>query len=226
MPTTTSNAPSRPLVTAFAAVLLLALLGLAGCGSDEQGAGPTSQDAGSSGERISLVDEGDALRWGDGSYGVVLAHGAAFDAASWQDQAVAIAEQGATVVAVEDLTTEAMTTAVERLREDGAEEVALVGGSAGADAALRLLSEQPDLVDRVVTLSANSVVEGLGEQPKLFIASEDESVAEVSEQLAATAPGDDNEVLLLPGSDHAQHLFDGDQADAALDALLRALDPR
>ena len=225
MPTTTSNAPSRPLVTAFAAVLLLALLGLAGCGSDEQGASPTG-DGGASGERISLVDEGDALRWGDGSYGVVLAHGAAFDAASWQEQAVAIVEQGATVVAVEDLTAEAMTTAVERLREDGAEEVALVGGSAGADAALRLLSEQPELVDRVVTLSANSVVEGLGEQPKLFIASEDESVAEVSEQLAATAPGDDNEVLLLPGSDHAQHLFDGDQAEAALDALLRALDPR
>ncbi|GHJ57503.1 hypothetical protein NOK12_00230 [Nocardioides sp. OK12] len=226
MPTTTSTAPSRLLVTAFAAGLLLALLGLAGCGSDEQGASPTSQDAGASGERISLVDEGDALRWGDGSYGVVLAHGAAFDAASWQEQAVAIAEQGATVVAVEDLTAEAMAAAVERLREDGAEEVALVGGSAGADAALRLLSERPDLVDRVVTLSANSVVEGLGEQPKLFIASEDEPVAEVSEQLAATAPGDDNEVLLLPGSDHAQHLFDGDQAEAALDALLRALDRR
>ena len=213
----------RPIhLTAVLAVLLAALLA---CGTDEpapSGGGSTGGE--SSGERISLVDDGDALRWGDGSYGVVLAHGAAFDAASWQDQAEVMADQGNSVIAVEDLTSEAMTAAVERLRQDGAESVALVGGSAGADAALRLLSEQPDLVDRVVMLSANSTVEGLGDQPKLFIASEDESVADVSTELAETAPGD-NEVLLLPGSDHAQNIFDGAQADRALDALLGAVAP-
>ncbi len=32
-----------------------------------------------------------ALQWGDGGYGVVLAHGAACDAASWEEQAAAIA---------------------------------------------------------------------------------------------------------------------------------------
>jgi hypothetical protein len=34
---------------------------------------------------------------------VVPAHGATRDAASWQEQATAMAEQGATVVAVEDI---------------------------------------------------------------------------------------------------------------------------
>ena len=222
MPSVISR-PRRLHLTAVLAMLLAALLA---CGSDEPAPSTGGSTGGeSSGERISLVDDGDALRWGDGSYGVVLAHGAAFDAASWQDQAEAMAEQGNSVIAVEDLTSEAMTTAVERLRQDGAESVALVGGSAGADAALRLLSEQPDLVDRVVMLSANSTVEGLGDQPKLFIASEDESVADVSTELAETAPGD-NEVLLLPGSDHAQNIFDGDQAEPALEALLDAVAPQ
>ncbi len=218
--------PRRPLMAAVLAMLLTALLA---CGTDEPApstGGSTGATGGQpSGERISLVDDGDALRWGDGSYGVVLAHGAAFDAASWQDQAEAMADQGNSVVAVEDLTPEAVTAAVDRLRDEGAESVALVGGSAGADAALRLLSEDPDLVDRVVMLSANSTVEGLGDQPKLFIASEDESVADVSTELAESAPGD-NDVLLLPGSDHAQHVFDGDQAEPALEALLGAVAPQ
>ena len=220
-----AHRPARhPAAVAIVAVVLGALLGLTACGSDEPATTTGTAGGESSGERISLVDDGDALRWGDGSYGVVLAHGAAFDAASWQDQAEVMADQGNSVIAVEDLTSEAMTAAVERLRQDGAESVALVGGSAGADAALRLLSEQPDLVEQVVMLSANSTVEGLGDQPKLFIASEDESVADVSTELAETAPGD-NEVLLLPGSDHAQNIFDGAQADRALDALLGAVAP-
>lgn len=101
----------------------------------------------------------------------MLAHGAAFDAASWQDQAEAMADQGNSVLAVEDLTPEAMTAAVDRLR------------------------------------------------------GEDESVADVATELAESAPGD-NDVLLLPGSDHAQHVFDGDQAEPALEALLGAVAPQ
>ncbi|ANH38445.1 Alpha/beta hydrolase family protein [Nocardioides dokdonensis FR1436] len=223
MRSTTQRPASRLSRTTLVAVVVAALLVLAACGADEPGEADGTAAEGS-GERISLVDDGDALRWGDGSYGVVLAHGAAFDAASWQDQAVAIADQGASVIAVEDLTPEAMTAAVDLLRDEGAESVALVGGSAGADAALRLLSDEPDLVDQLVTLSVNSVVDGLGDQPKLFIASEEEPVADVSVELAETAPGDDNEVLLLPGADHAQNIFDGEQAEAALTALLERLD--
>ncbi|EKT78411.1 hypothetical protein WSS_A32830 [Rhodococcus opacus M213] len=49
------------------------------------------------------IGGGGALQWDNGEYGVVLAHGAVFDAATWEDQATAIADQGATVVAVEDI---------------------------------------------------------------------------------------------------------------------------
>ncbi len=105
----------------------------------------------------------------------------------------------------------------------GVDDVALVGGSAGADAILQLASEQPDLPDQLVLLSPNRTVEGLGEEPKLFIASEDEPLVEVATELAESAPGEDNTALILPGSAHAQGIFDGDQADEALDAMLERL---
>ena len=154
---------------------------------------------------------------------MVLAHGAAFDAASWQDQATAIAQQGMSVVAVEDITPEAITAAVEQLRDGGSEQVALVGGSAGADAILRLDAEQPGLGDQLVLLSPNVVVEGLGEEPKLFVASRGEPGADVPEQLVAVSPGDDNQVLLVEGDAHAQNIFDTAQGEGVLEALLARL---
>ncbi len=161
--------------------------------------------------------------WGDGGYGVVLAHGAAFDAASWEPQATVIAEAGNTVVAVEDISPDGILAAVEELGSRGIERVALVGASAGADSVLRLAAEQPDLPDQLILLSANTRVEGLGPEPKLFIASEDEAVAEVAVELADSAPGEDNAVELLPGSAHAQHLFDTEQADRVLELVLERL---
>ncbi|SDX95926.1 hypothetical protein SAMN05661080_01856 [Modestobacter sp. DSM 44400] len=202
---------------------LATCLTLASCGGSGQPADSSSQDGGSSGSTIT-INGNDALTWGDGAYGVVLAHGAAFDAASWAQQATAIAEQGATVIAVEDVSPAAIRDAVEHLRDAGISEVALVGGSAGADAILDLASREPDLPDQLILLSPNGTVEGLGEEPKLFIASEDEAVADVSSELAESAPGDENEAKILPGSAHAQNIFDTDQAEPVLDAILERLE--
>lgn len=195
-------------------VALIALLvSVTACG------GPVDDEEGAGGARIEIGDA-DALTWGEGDYGVVLAHGAAFDAVSWEEQAVPLAEAGATVVAVEDISPESIEAVVAQLNEDGIDEVALIGGSAGADAILQLASEQPDLPDQLILLSPNTTVEGLGEQPKLFIASEDEAVADVSEELAASAPGNDNEALILPGSAHAQNIFETDQGDEVLEQMV------
>lgn len=205
---------ARPLL-----VLALALV-FAGCGSGGNDAGGGSEQGSSTG----TATENGALRWGDGDYGVVLAHGAAFDAASWEEQATAIAEQGATVIAVEDISTDGIRAAVDELRSDGIESVALVGGSAGADAILELASSEPNLPDQLILLSPNGTVDGLGSEPKLFIASEDEPVANVSTELAESAPGDDNEAIVLPGSAHAQNIFDTDQAERVLDAILKRIE--
>ncbi|MFC9766312.1 alpha/beta fold hydrolase [Rhodococcus jostii] len=204
---------------ALLALLSLLLAVVVGCSGDDSTPSAGSDTSGTETE----VGGGSALQWGDGEYGVVLAHGAVFDAASWEDQASAIANQGATVIAVEDITPESIAATVASLKDNGHPDVALVGGSAGADAILQLASQQPDLPDQLVLLSPNRVVEGLGSEPKLFIASEDEPVAGVSQQLADGSPGADNKVILLPGSAHGQNIFDGENADAALDAILQRL---
>ncbi len=201
--------------------LVLAALVLAGCSStqtpgDSAGSSPADATRGQ-------VGGNDSLRWGDGARGVVLAHGAAFDAASWSEQAPLIADQGFTVVAVEDISPDAIESAVKALQSEGIEDVALVGGSAGADAILQLASDQPNLPAQLILLSPNSVVDGLGEEPKLFIASEDESVADVSTQLADAGPGSDNMAVLLPGSAHAQNIFDTDQGETVVGLILDRL---
>ncbi len=201
---------------------LCVVLALAGCGGSPETSGSTSAGA-SSGTPISVAGS-PALLWGEGDYGVVLAHGAAFDAASWEEQAVAIAAQGATVIAVESITPEAIREALEQLQSQGVADVALVGASAGADAVLDLASQDQDLADQLVLLSPNSSVDGLGDEPKLFVASRDEAVAQVSTELAESSPGVDNVVEILPGSAHAQHIFTTDQAGPLLDLVLRRLE--
>ena len=208
------------------AVLICTLLLGAACGSDsgpaETGEGDTAATT-TAGERID-TDVGEALLWGDGDSGVVLAHGAAFDAESWTDQATQIAAEGTTVVAVEDISPEGIEAAVTYLKDErGIAGVALIGASAGADGILDLVSQQPDLPDQLIVLSPTSVVDGLGVSPKLFIASEDEPVADVSTEMADTAEGDDNEAIILPGSAHAQNIFDTDQAEPTMTAILDRL---
>lgn len=214
---------SLPALLALVAVAVVAF-GCGNGGDEESTDDPAVTGPSAMVERIEL-DGTSALVWGDGPRGALLAHGAAFDAASWQDQADQIAALGFTVLAVEDTGHDGLIAGEAYLRDDAdVGDVAFIGGSAGADSMLSLLSEQPDLADQVILLSPNRVVEGLGTQPKLFIASEDEAVTDVSTELAGASPGDQNEALIVPGSAHAQNMFASDQADAVIGAILERLD--
>ena len=221
----------RSLPALLTALLIASAIG--GCGgNDTRGetapiapASP-SETGSADADRLAIPGAGEALVWGRGRDAVLLAHGAVFDAASWGPQARRIAAQGNLVVALEAIGPEEIGAAIEYLRaERSATSVVLIGASAGADAALQALAAGPDAVDQLITLSVNSTSspEDLGPQPKLFIASEEESVAGLSTQLAQTSPGEDNEALLLPGSAHAQAIFDGAQGDRALRAILDQL---
>ena len=222
--------PGRNLWLIGLLVGLMAALGMAACGgnnssepSGNSGTG-TSSGSASSSERITIDGAGEALVWGEGKSAVLLSHGAAFDASSWQSQADQIAAAGYLVVALEETSPEDILAAVGFLRENrGATDVALIGASAGADTSLEALSMEPDAVDQLITFSVNSTREGLGSEPKLFIASEDEPVADLSTELAEDAEGPDNQALILPGGAHAQAIFDGDQAESAIGAILEQL---
>lgn len=235
--TMTSRIPRRMRRGRAIVAVSIVAIGLSACGSTDEAPSSASISTGNSsaapataasreepaGERVTIGND-EALVWGDGPEGIVLAHGSAFDAASWQTQAVPMAELGFTVVAVENTSTSAIESAVAYLRTDlSNESVTLIGGSSGADSILSLLSKQPGLSDALILLSPNRTVDGLDSQPKLFIASEDEPVADVSSQLADSAPGDDNVALILQGRAHAQNIFDSDQADRATKAILDRL---
>lgn len=208
----------RLLSSAAGVAGVVALCGALGSCGILSGSGQVPQGA----EAITVAGT-DALRWGDGPHGVVLAHGASYDAASWSPQAPQIAAAGFTVIAVEEITPEAISAAAEALRSEGIDDVALVGGSAGSDAILDLATQQPDLPTQLVLLSPNGVVEGLGSEPKLFIASTEEPVADVSTELAETAPGQDNVAKILDGSAHAQAILAGDQGGEVLDLIIDRL---
>jgi pimeloyl-ACP methyl ester carboxylesterase len=107
----------------------------------------------------------------------VLAHGAAYDAASWREQAERLAGNGVAALAVEDTSARSVAEAAGYLKERGVRNVTLIGASAGTAGVLDAAEENPGLVDGVILLSGTGKVSGLGEYPKLFVASEGEGIA-------------------------------------------------
>ena len=109
--------------------------------------------------------------------------------------------------------------------EYGAGSVALIGASAGSQGVLQAAGEDPEEVNQLILLSGMGDVSGLGEQPKLFVASEGEGgLAETARQMAEEAPGDENEALLLPGYAHAQAIFRTDEGERLTQTILERLE--
>ncbi len=164
----------------------------------------------------------DGLAWGSGKDGVVLVHGASFDAASWRPQAEQFAEVGVSVFAVEDTSRDSLEAAVDQLKqEQGAKQVALLGASAGGASVIEAAGSGPRFYDQLVLLSpAGGEVQSLDSAPTFFIYSKDESLADSIEQQIDQAPGGDNKVLEIDGSAHAQGIFTTDAAQQVTDAIL------
>lgn len=195
---------------------LFAAIVLTGCGS------PVEQ--GASGERVE-VGSTEALVWGEGETGAVLVHGAAYDAASWEDLGRKMAEKGIVALAVEDAAPENLVAAVEYLEDErGARSVALVGGSAGGSAVLQAAEQSPGVADQLILLSASGEVSRLGDEPKLFVASEGEGLAGDVRRMAEEALGSENEALVLPGDAHAQAIFQTEHGERLTSAILERLD--
>jgi len=170
------------------------------------------------------LEHGSALLWRSGDRGVLLLHGAAYDALSWDAQAQALASQGFTVLALEELSPDAVRDGIGYLMDAcNTSGVTVIGASAGGGPALEALADEPEGISGLILLGATGDVGGLGAYPKQFVASEDEGLAERLMTMADQAPGDRNETLILPGSAHAQAVFESDQGDALVDAILTFL---
>lgn len=215
------------LVLAAAALLLSSGCAGAGASSGEDGKStdPVTDGGGgrADGERVK-VGGTEALVWGEGDYGVVLSHGAAYDAADWEPQAREIAGKGMVALAVEDISTQSISDAAGYLKDErGVDDVALIGASAGTGGVLGAAEADPELPDQLILLSGTGDVSGLGEYPKLFVASEDEGLAGEVRQMAEKAPGEENEALILPGDAHAQAIFRAEEGERLMNIILERL---
>lgn len=205
-------------------------------GQDQKESGPCGRDGtpvaspgatpvvSSESRRIDL-ESGEALLWPAGERGVLLLHGAAYDAASWEPQATLLASHGYTVLSLETLSAESVLEGIEFLADVcGVSGVTVVGASAGGASALDALANDPEGVTGLVLLGATGDVETLGDYPKLFTASDGEGLADSLQTMAESAPGDANEALILPGTAHAQAIFDTGQGEALFEAMLSFLE--
>ena len=204
---------------------LAAMVLVAGCGSSgEAGGSGEEPESDTSGSWVGVGDSW-AIVWGEGDRGVVLSHGVAYDAASWEPQGQALEENGVVALAVEDVSPGSLRFAVDYLKEEyDVESVALIGASAGTEPVLEVAEEDPEEVGQIMLLSGIGDVSGLGEYPKLFVASEGEEISERVRRMAEEAPGDRNEALILPGSAHAQAIFRTEEGDRLMQTILTRLE--
>lgn len=203
----------------LAVVMLVACCGVP---TDDSADGREPEDD-VSGERIPVGDT-EAILWGEGDRGAVLAHGATYDAASWDAQGRMLGENDVVALAVEDTSARNLRSAIDYLKEErGVGSVALIGASAGTRPVLRVAQENPEEVSQIILLSGTGDVSDLGEYPKLFVATEGEGIAEQARRMADEAPGDLNEVLILSGDAHAQAIFQTEEGERLMQAILKRL---
>ena len=226
----TMRIPSRMRRPWFVALLALVAIVLAATGCGEGGDDEGADDAAVSAqpaavERVEL-DATSALVWGDGPRGALLAHGAAFDAASWQDQAEQIAASGfhgAGGGGHRPRRTARRRCVPPRRRRCRR----CRRSSAAVPVRIRCSRCCPSSPTWPTRSSCC----------RRIVSSTDSAASRSSSSRARTRrsptcrpssphplPATENDALIVPGSAHAQNMFASDQADVVTGAILERLD--
>ncbi|HLY18153.1 MAG TPA: alpha/beta fold hydrolase [Bryobacteraceae bacterium] len=179
--------------------------------------------------------------YGAGNRGVVLAHGARFDKASWGPQAEVLAKAGFRVLAIDfrgygrsrggDKAApgggekyQDVLAAVRYLRENGATRVSVIGASMGGGASGNAaIHARPGEIDRLILLANVPVDEPERlAVPKLFAVGKGDGLAARVREQFEKAP-EPKELMILEGSAHAQFLFQTDQGERLMKKILEFL---
>ena len=180
--------------------------------------------------------------FGEGRNAVVLAHMYPADQDSWRAFAGELAERGYLVLTFDfrgygdsegskeidkiDLDVEG---ALDFLEERRIQDVFLVGASMGATASLKVASRRS--VSGVISLSGPVSFRGIDlredmdriDEPKLFLASEGDSVAVQSLEILSAGTPDPKEAITLSGDAHGTDMFKGAEGQRVKDAILEFL---
>ncbi len=199
-------------------------------------------------QRVAFVAVDSAMVYADlygkGKYGVVLAHGGRFNKESWSQPAQALAAAGYRVLALDfrgygasrgpgqDDPLSAplhldVLAAVRFLKMEGAQRVAVIGGSMGGGAAAN--AAQTGEVDGLVLLAPMAVAHPERMRGrKLFITAANDTTAsgkprliKIREQFEQ-AP-EPKEWMVVPGYAHAQALLASAEGERVLQEILRFL---
>ena len=184
--------------------------------------------------------------YGKGGGAVVLAHGGRFNKESWRDQARVLASRGFWVLAIDFRGFGCSTgpgqsdfdhapfqndvlAAVRYLKTHGAKNVSVVGGSfGGAAAGDASITAAPGEIDRIVFLGAapNLSAEKLKSRTLFIVARDDANDGGLrlpgirAQYEKAPQP---KEIIVVDGSAHAQFLFQTNQSNLVMRAVLRFL---
>jgi uncharacterized protein len=228
--------PPKPIRAAVAALGLVLLVLLPGCGDPGSSAAqPVSQA-----REISFTTADgvtlDGHLFGNGQAGVILSHMYPADQSSWYPTAERLAAEGYLVLTYDfrgygkssgtkqiDKLDKDTFAAVTELRRQGAAEVVLVGASMGGTASL-IAGDQAQLLSSIrlagiATLSAPVEFMGLSAKdavprivvPLLFIAAEKDAGAAGAQELEQLSGGK-GILKIVPGKDHGTDLLSGSQA--------------
>lgn len=196
-------------------ITLIFLMGLVGCqnaeDSDDKEEQKQTKEESSSAPASQEADV-DGKLWGsEGKTGVILSHGAAYDAESWKAQGEELAENGMVVFAVEDTSPEQLIAAANMLEDDyDVEKVSLVGASAGGATAIDAADDDAFDFNRTVLLSPGGDATDIDDIPVLVIYSEDEGFEELEEDVQEQSESS-IDTLAIRGSAHAQAMFDDEK---------------
>jgi len=178
----------------------------------------------------------DADLYGQGTHAVVFAHGAIFDKQSWAPLAKRFAAAGYRALAIDfrgygksragkdgQALDQDVLAAVRWMHAQGASSVSVVGGSMGGGASGEAATEvRKGEIDKLVLLSPMPIPhpEKLKANSILYIASRDEGLADTVRAQYARAPHP-KQLVLLPGSAHAQNIFATAQARQLSDDIVK-----
>jgi alpha/beta superfamily hydrolase len=232
------------LVTIVLAITVSAI-GFGGAGGRQNASEPP--------EQVSFPTQDGGLiyanLYGKGDRGVVLAHGGRFTKESWEKQAQLLVKAGFRVLAIDfrgrgqsrggptanpndDGSRFDVLAAVRYLRQNGAKTVSVVGASFGGWVAANAAVEaKPGEIDRLVLLAHSPIknpeqIKGR----KLFILCRDDAndaglrLPRIRDQYEKSP--DPKELVILEGSAHAQFIFETDQGERLMAAILRFLSAR
>jgi len=154
------------------------------------------------------TNEFEGILWeADSEIGVVLAHGAVYDAASWEAQGKQFAEENIIAFAVKNTDKDELIAVANMLKNEmGVEKVALVGASAGGASSIEAVKEDETVFDKLILLSPVGDPTRIKDIPVFVIYSEKEGFKDLEESEASNI-----KTLEIPGDAHAQALFKDDE---------------